>query len=497
MKYVGGIVVVAVVAAAGYGIYEATKPTPVVTPTPTATVTQTVTASVTPVTPTPELTPLEKLRIKLLKKLDDHVKEATINWTQCKDETINVAVLAFPTQYPNYEATLPRFQKLTGITVNLDYLPEVELREKTTLDLLSRTGIYDVAMVDNMHLALLAKENTLEPLETYINDSKFDPDWWDWNDFYPADRQSASPEPWAKGHVLMVPYCLHGVLLHYRKDLLEEYGVKVPETMDELMEAAKVLHNPEKGYVGFASRGLRGEGLNVFTWTPFFRAFGGKWFTKDWMPAFNDENGVRALEFYTDILTSYGPKGIVSWDWSHTTAAICEGITALEIDCDLYCPTGWDPGATKPELIGKWWCARVPAGPAGRDAEFFNFSLAVNKESKHKVAAWLFIEYLYSKYSLMIFDAPIGIPARQSFWKDEDVHSYYEGIDDFVKVNDTSKREDTHMDCRPVIPEWPEVGDTVGEAISASLAKEKTPKDALDEAAKKVYATMKKAGYYK
>ena len=48
MRYGGGIVVVAVVAAAGYGIYEATKPTPVATPTPTVSPTPTPTPTITP-----------------------------------------------------------------------------------------------------------------------------------------------------------------------------------------------------------------------------------------------------------------------------------------------------------------------------------------------------------------------------------------------------------------------------------------------------------------
>jgi len=48
VKYVGGIVVVAVIAAAGYGIYEATKPPPT-TPTPTPTPTPTLTPMPTPI----------------------------------------------------------------------------------------------------------------------------------------------------------------------------------------------------------------------------------------------------------------------------------------------------------------------------------------------------------------------------------------------------------------------------------------------------------------
>jgi len=60
LKYAGGIVAVAVVAAAGYGIYEATKPTIMPAPTSTPTATKSPTLTPTPTTaptPTPSPTP--------------------------------------------------------------------------------------------------------------------------------------------------------------------------------------------------------------------------------------------------------------------------------------------------------------------------------------------------------------------------------------------------------------------------------------------------------
>jgi len=47
------------------------------------------------------------------------------------------------------------------------------------------------------------------------------------------------------------------------------------------------------------------------------------------------------------------------------------------------------------------------------------------------------------------------------------------------------------------IPEWSEVADTLAFAVSSAIAKEKAPKQALDEAADKVTKIMDKAGYYK
>jgi len=51
-------------------------------------------------------------------------------------------------------------------------------------------------------------------------------------------------------------------------------------------------------------------------------------------------------------------------------------------------------------------------------------------------------------------------------------------------------------DYRPLIPEWNEIGDRIGIAVSEVLTEQKTAQEALDEAAADVEKIMEEAGYY-
>jgi hypothetical protein len=50
---------------------------------------------------------------------------------------------------------------------------------------------------------------------------------------------------------------------------------------------------------------------------------------------------------------------------------------------------------------------------------------------------------------------------------------------------------DTDANWRPRVPQWPEIGEVMAVAIQAALVKQKTPKDALDEANREIAKIMK------
>ena len=54
-----------------------------------------------------------------------------------------------------------------------------------------------------------------------------------------------------------------------------------------------------------------------------------------------------------------------------------------------------------------------------------------------------------------------------------------------------SLREDTDVDWRPRVPQWPEIGEVISVAIQAALVKQKTPHQALDDANREIAKIMK------
>jgi multiple sugar transport system substrate-binding protein len=77
-------------------------------------------------------------------------------------------------------------------------------------------------------------------------------------------------------------------------------------------------------------------------------------------------------------------------------------------------------------------------------------------------------------------------------WKDP---AYVEVMrnfgDNFVEATLASLEQDTDVDWRPRVPQWPAVGDTLATAIQSALAGQATPKAALDEAQRRIEPMMR------
>src|SRR5262245_12540533 len=200
-------------------------------------------------------------------------RAARIDWRKARGEKLVVAM----NQHMETDALrpqLPVFQALTGVEVRLETYPENELHQKTLVDLSSRQGGFDVVMMDFMFTPQYARAGLIEPLDSFIADpSTTDADFFAASDFVSALLDAARYD----GKVWALPFTSESTLLFYRKDLLDKAGVAVPGSFDELAAAAKKLHAPPD-VSGIGLRGARGQGMNVYVWTGFFRGMGGDFF---------------------------------------------------------------------------------------------------------------------------------------------------------------------------------------------------------------------------
>jgi len=62
---------------------------------------------------------------------------------------------------------------------------------------------------------------------------------------------------------------------------------------------------------------------------------------------------------------------------------------------------------------------------------------------------------------------------------------------DFVEASLASLEQDTDVNWRPRVPQWPAIGDTMATAIQATLVGQKKSKEALDEAQAKIDSILK------
>jgi ABC-type glycerol-3-phosphate transport system substrate-binding protein len=130
----------------------------------------------------------------------------------------------------------------------------------------------------------------------------------------------------------------------------------------------------------------------------------------------------------------------------------------------------------------------------------WNWSFPINAalSSKDKAATWLFIQWAASKEvqaaTSYAFDGAYKRfgANRTSVWNSEPYRkllaSAGEGL---VEAATTSFEEDTDVDWRPRLPQWPAVGEFMATAIQSSLVGQATPAAALNSAQAQIEKVLK------
>jgi ABC-type glycerol-3-phosphate transport system substrate-binding protein len=421
-------------------------------------------------------------------------RSAKVNWKQVEGESISVAVI--PASYfDNLLGLLPQFEALTGVKVRAEKVPPGQIRQKAMLDLSSRTTTYATHAADPMYYPLYVANKWVEPLDKYLNDATLtDAAWYNYNDILKAWRDADSVD----GKPYGIPYDGEVTVQVYRKDLYDAKGLHPATTYDQLLSNAKALHDPANRVYGLALRGFSGAGQNMYIYPSIFRSFGGEWFKgKDIVV--NSPEAVNALNWYVNALSAYAPPAVRNWNWPDIADAFSQGTVATYIDAHSSAAVLMNPEKSK--VIGKVGFARWPRGPNGkRVTSIWNWGFPINAAltEKQKKATWLFIQWATSAETQARTSWKFAGPAKRSgvnrlsAWKSAEFAQAVGGAGpNFIAAALESLEQDTDVEWRPRVPQWPAIGETMATAIQSALVGQKKPKEALDEAQARIQQILK------
>jgi ABC-type glycerol-3-phosphate transport system substrate-binding protein len=421
-------------------------------------------------------------------------QSASINWRQAEGETITVAVI--PASYfDNLIALAPQFEALTGVKLRFEKVPPGQIRQKSILDLTSKTGTYATSATDPMYYPLYAANKWVDPLDRYLGDAKLtDAKWFGYEDILKAWRDADSVD----GKPYGIPYDGEVTVQVYRKDLYDQKGLKPAQTLDQMLQNAAAVHDPNNRVWGLALRGFAGAGQNMYIYPSIFRAFGGDWFSGGKIRV-NSPEALGALDWYVNALAKYAPPAVRNWNWPDIADAFSQGTLGVYVDAHSSAAVLNNPEKSK--VIGKIGFARWPAGPKGkRVTSIWNWGFPINAalSEKQKRATWLFIQWAAAGETQARTSWKFSGPAkrsgvnRTSLWRNGEFNSFMRASgDNFVEASLQSLEQDTDVNWRPRVPQWPAIGDTMATAIQAALVGQKKPKEALDEAQGKIDGIMK------
>jgi multiple sugar transport system substrate-binding protein len=342
---------------------------------------------------------------------------------------------------------IPEFERDTGIKVIVESLQESQLTQQLTTEFATGSSTVDVFMTRPLQETLLFNKNGwYAPLDAY-----------DFSD-YPGNTVDIGRKD---GKPYIVPLVTEWQVLYYRKDLFNQAGLSVPETFEELENAARVLN--KDGIAGFGSRGAGAAAVTQLS--SYVYNYGGKYLENN-AAVFDKSEAVEAIRFYGRLLGSYGPQGVTSMSWEALMPVLQAGKLAMWTDASVFYGQIIDPSKTQipAENFG---VAKLPAGPKG-DSPFIvvSWAMGISGKTKNPEAAMKFLTWATSK-ELAIKGMGANITmARNSAWADPQVRTT---VNPGIIETQAHAAKNGYPYDRPFMSSVGKARDLIGEVIIESI----------------------------
>lgn len=391
-----------------------------------------------------------------------------------KDVTINV-ILSENDQTKDMLNYLPQFEEETGIHVEYEIMAESSYMDKMLLGLSSNNQQYDVVMASPATIGSILDGGWVQPLDSYIADeSVTDPDWLN------GLSDSMLSLAVVDGERYAVPYNMGVNILYYNKAMFEEAGLdpdNPPTTLQEVLEAAEKLNDPDNGKYGIAFRASREGNANTFLWAMLWMACGGSWEDENGVVNYSRIGGAEAVTAtdYFAKFHNYAPTGINSYGYEEAQLAFQQGLTAMWIDTSILAGGVLDAeDSLVSENVG--FAAFTEGHAIGSPWMFLMAS-----KTEHPTEAWKFMQWV-SGYDLQMEQVKSGVqtgPVRSDVLNDPDIDQYFDA--GLAKAVNYALEHDPISNYFPAINEMTEIRSLLAVEIADVALGSKDSQTAIDE----------------
>ena len=396
----------------------------------------------------------------------------------------------------------PQWEEATGNTINWVVLEENVLRQRTTTDIATGGGSFDIMFIGAYETPIWGAQGWLTSLNDFGDDADYDLE-----DIFQLVRNGLS----AEGNLYAVPLYSETSFTFYRTDLFEAAGIEVPTeqpTYSEFAEMAAALHDPDNGVYGTCQRGKAGWGENMAFVGTVANAFGADWFDMDWNPQLDSPEWNAAVNYYVDLMTASGPPGASANGHNENRALFKDGKCATWVDATSAANDVRNPETSNVADVTDFFQAPKQETDKGT-GWFWSWALAIPASSKKVDTAKDFLKWATSKeYFTMVGETKgwVAVPSgtRASVHSDPrllEAAPFAETIKNAIFSVDPA---DPTRDPVPytgvqfvAIPEFQGIGNYVGQQVAAALAGQSTVEEALANSQQFATREMTKAGYIK
>lgn len=358
-----------------------------------------------------------------------------------------------------------QFQKQNpNIKVNLTFVAYEALHDKIVAA--APAGTYDTVLVDVIWPAEFASKKMIVDI----------------TDRFPESERSkifdgALKTTEYQGSYYGVPWILDTKYFFYNKEMLKEAGTAPPDTWDAVVEAARALKSQGVVEYPLVWSWAQAEAL-MCDYATLLGAYGGRFFDEGGRPAFNTGGGLQALEFMRMTLDEElsNPASTESLE-EDVRRIISQGEAAMALNWTYMFALANDPNES--QVAGQIEIAHTPAGPAGAPGVNGSMGIAVSNGSQNQDEAWRYIQFMTSQEVQNQY-AKLSLPIWKSSYEEQEV------VEALPQVVPVAKEQLNDMILRPIVPQYNEVSQDMQVEIQRALTGDKTPKQALDDAASSV-----------
>src|SRR6516225_22572 len=415
-----------------------------------------------------------------------------------QQKTVTIATVNNPPMLELKKLSSKFEEKNPDIKLCWVIVEENVLRQRVTTDVSTGSGQFDAVFIGLYETPIFAKRGWLKEMANIPAD-------YDIDDVFKSLRDVLSYD----GKLYALPFYGESSMLMYRKDLLEEKGLTMPEQpkYEDIKKIADAVTDKGKGIYGITLRGKPGWGENMAFLSTLINTFGGTWFDMKWNPTLDTPEWKKGIGFYIDLMKADGPPGASVNGFNENLTLMTSGKACMWIDATV--AGGMLENAKESQVSGKMGYAPAPIEATPNGSHWlWSWAFAIPKAAKQADAAEKFALWATSKDYIKLVADDIGwsdVPpgTRKSTYENEE---YKKAPFAATTLQALLSADPTNPAIKQVpytgiqfvgIPEFQSFGTVVGQNISGALAGKMSVDQALKDSQAAVARAMKQAGYQK
>ncbi len=391
---------------------------------------------------------------------------AAVNFIYFANQTVTLNFYSHPDKNGTIRESILKFEaENPKIRINLVELPD-NTNEKYDIissKLALKDGSVDIVDSDVTWPAIFIKAGWIEPLDRYLSTEEL-------SEHFSSSIDAAK----INGKLYGVPYRNDSGLIFYRKDLLDKYGFKPPQSYEELTAIARTIQANESNLYGYAGSWKNFEGLTCNYIELLWSEGGDFTIEKDGTVSLDNKTAYEALKRMSDWVnkSKLSPADSLNYSSGDVRKLFAEGKLLFMRDW----PAGWAvvnaPDSKVRTLVG------VMPIPKAKDhgsspGTYGGWQYMISKHSKHKTASVKFVKFMTStEEQKKTFLAYSYLPSKSDLYYDKDILNKVPFASELADYFNTAK-------TRPRVDNYNDVSLIIQNEVHKTLMNEQTPEEAV------------------